>query len=154
MLKARDIMTRNVITVKPDMDILQAAKLLLDNHINGLPVLDDAGRLLGIICQADLISQQEKLPIPSYFVLLDSVIPLNLPKTIEKELHKITAAKVADAMSAKPITVTPETSLEDIATLMVKHNIHTLIVMDRDEMVGIIGKEDVLRTIMSSEIKK
>ncbi|MBN1548007.1 MAG: CBS domain-containing protein [Syntrophaceae bacterium] len=148
MPTARDIMTKEVITVKPDTDILQAAKLLLENHVNGLPVVDDKGQLKGIICQADLISLQEKLPLPSYFVLLDSPIPLHLPKTIEKELHKITATKVEDAMTLHPITVSPETTLDDIATLMVKHNIHTLIVLDHDKLVGIIGKEDILRTLM------
>jgi len=153
MLKARDIMTRDVITVSPDTDILQAARLLLDNHINGLPVIDQDGKLKGIICQADLITQQEKLPIPSFFVLLDSAIPLNLPKHIEKEVHKITAAKVRDAMTPRPVTVGPDASLEDIATLMVKHNIHTLIVMDQDKLVGVIGKEDILKTLTPSGTK-
>lgn len=153
MLKAKDIMTKDVITVNPDMEILQAAKILLDNHINGLPVVDDAGKLKGILCRADLIALQEKLPIPSFFVLLDSAIPLNFPHSIEKEVHKIMAAKVRDAMTPHPITVGPETSLEDIATLMVKHNIHTLIVLDQVKLVGIIGKEDILRTLMTGEKK-
>lgn len=153
MPTAKDIMTTKVITVKPDTDILQAAKLLLDNHINGLPVVDDDGRLHGIICQADLITQQEKLPLPSFFVLLDTPIPLHLPRTIEKEIHKITATRVSDAMTPHPITVTPETSLEELATLMVRHNIHTLIVMDHDKLVGIIGKEDILRTLMAPSVE-
>jgi CBS domain-containing protein len=153
MLKAKDIMTKDVITVNPDTEIVQAAKILLDNHINGLPVVDDGGNLKGIICRADLIALQEKLPIPSFFVLLDSVIPLNLPQSIEKEVHKITAVRVKDAMTPHPITVKPEATLEDIATLMVKHNIHTLIVLDQDNLVGIIGKEDILRTLMSGETK-
>lgn len=154
MPTAKDIMTTQVITVKPDTDILQAAKLLLDNHINGLPVVDDEGSLQGIICQADLITQQEKLPLPSFFVLLDTPIPLHLPKTIEKEIHKITATKVSDAMTPHPVTVAPETSLEELATLMVKHNIHTLIVMDHDKLVGIIGKEDILRTLMAAPLER
>jgi len=153
MLKARDIMTRDVITVGPDTDILQAARLLLDNHINGLPVIDQDGKLKGIICQADLITQQEKLPFPSFFVLLDSAIPLNLPKHIEKEVHKITAAKVRDAMTPRPVAVGPDTSLEDIATLMVKHNIHTLLVLDQEKLVGIIGMEDILKTLTPEGIK-
>lgn len=153
MLKAKDIMTKEVITVNSDTEILQAAKILLDNHINGVPVVDDEGKLKGILCRADLIALQEKLPIPSFFVLLDSFIPLNFPQSIEKEVHKITAVKVRDAMTPHPITVEPETTLEDVATLMVKHNIHTLIVMDHDKLVGIIGKEDILRTLMTSAPK-
>ncbi|MDX9746646.1 MAG: CBS domain-containing protein [Syntrophales bacterium] len=154
MLKAQDIMTTEVITVKPDTEILQAAKLLLDNHINGLPVVDDQGHLKGIICQADLIKQQKRLPLPSFFVLLDTPIPLHLPKTIEKEIHRITATKVSDVMTPQPITVRPDSPLEDIATLMVKHNIHTLIVMDGSRLAGIIGKEDILKTLMPSAPEK
>ena len=121
---------------------------MLDNHLNGLPVVDREGRLQGIICQSDLIAQQKKIPLPSFFVLLDSAISFTSQKNIEAEVKKMAASKVSDAMTADPITVDVETSLEDIATLMVKHNVHTLPILDRGELVGIIGKEDVLRTLM------
>ena len=149
MLKARDIMTKKVITVHPDTEVIKAARLLLENHINGLPVVDKDGRLLGIICQSDLIAQQKKIPLPSFFVLLDSAIPLRSSGNIEKELQKMAAIKVAEAMTPDPITVGPEAVLEDIATTMVKNNIHVLPVLDQGKLVGIIGKEDILRTLMS-----
>lgn len=148
MLKAKDIMTKKVITVFPGTEILQAAKLLLDNRINGLPVVDEAGRLQGMICQSDLISQQKKIPLPSFFLLLGSVIPLSSQQNIDKEVQKMAALKVSEAMTPAPFTVGSEASLEDIATLMVKHQVHTLPVLDRDKLVGIIGKEDILRTLM------
>ncbi|MFZ3254799.1 MAG: CBS domain-containing protein [Syntrophales bacterium] len=148
MLKAKDIMTKKVITVFPDTEILQAAKVLLDNHVNGLPVVDKAGRLQGMICQSDLISQQKKIPLPSFFLLLGSVIPLSSQQNIDKEVQKMAALKVSEAMTSAPFTVGLEASLEDIATLMVKHQVHTLPVLDQDKLVGIIGKEDILRTLM------
>ena len=148
MMKAKDMMTREIIRVSPDTEILEAARLMLDNHLNGLPVVDREGRLQGIICQSDLIAQQKKIPLPSFFVLLDSAISFTSQKNIEAEVKKMAASKVSDAMTADPITVDVETSLEDIATLMVKHNVHTLPILDRGELVGIIGKEDVLRTLM------
>jgi len=80
MIKTDDMMTRDVITVNPEMEILEAAKILLDKHINGAPVVDDKGNLLGIICQSDLIAQQKKLPIPSLFTFLDGLIPLSSTK--------------------------------------------------------------------------
>jgi len=153
MIKAKDIMTREVITVSPDTEITEAAKLLLEHHFNGLPVVDEGGRLQGIICQEDLIVQQKKIPLPSFFTLLDGLIPLKSYKSLEKELEKISAATVAKAMTPDPVTVDPETGLEDIATLMVKHNTHTLPVLDQGKLVGIIGKEDVLRTLMPDEKK-
>jgi CBS domain-containing protein len=153
MLKARDIMTKEVISVYPETEVVQAARLLLEHRINGLPVLDQEEHLIGIICQSDLISQQKKIPLPSFFILLDSVIQLPSIKNIEKELQKIAAIAVKDAMTPNPVTVDPDTALEDIATLMVKNNIHTLPVLDQGRLVGIIGKEDILRTLMSDSGK-
>jgi CBS-domain-containing membrane protein len=153
MLTAKDIMTREVITVTPEMEIVKAATLLLEHHINGLPVVDREGRLKGIICQEDLIQQQKKLPLPSFFILLDSVIPLHSYKKMEKTVQKMAAITVQDAMTSDPITVAPDTSLEDIASLMVTHAIHTLPVLDNEKLVGIIGKEDILRTLMSDYSK-
>ncbi|HYA13890.1 MAG TPA: CBS domain-containing protein [Syntrophales bacterium] len=146
-------MTRGVITVSPETEVVQAAKLLLEHHINGLPVVDNEGHLKGILCQSDLISQQRKIPLPSFFIMLDGVIPLTSPKHIEKELQKMGAIKVSEAMSPDPITVGPETAMEDIATLMVQRNIHSLPVLDQGKLVGIIGKEDILRTLMPGEKK-
>jgi len=148
MLKARDIMTTKVITVFPETEITQAASLLLKNHINGLPVVDKDGFLRGIICQSDLIMQQEKIPLPSFFVILDAAIPIHSPKHIEQEVKKMAAIKVSEAMTADPTTVDVETGLEDIATLMVKHNVHTIPVLDKGHLVGVIGKEDILRTLV------
>ena len=85
---------------------------------------------------------------------MDSLIPLSSEKTIEKEIQKIAAVKVGDAMSINPITVGPETDIEDIATLMIKNNIHSLPVLDQEELVGIIGKEDILRTLIPRNFKK
>ncbi len=94
MIKARDIMTKNVITVYPDTEIIQAAKLMLDNHLSGLPVVDKEGHLTGIICQSDLMAQQKKIPLPSFFVLLDSAISFASQKNIEAEVKKMAASKV------------------------------------------------------------
>ena len=149
MRTAKDIMTEKVISVHPEAEVLEAAQLLLEHRINGLPVVDHDGYLKGIICQSDLISQQKKIPLPSFFFMLDSAIPLASPKHIEKELQKIAATKVRDAMTLKPLTVDPDTGLEDIATLMVKNNIHTLPVLEQGKLVGIIGKADVLRTLIA-----
>jgi CBS domain-containing protein len=150
MLKAREIMTKNVVTVRPETEITEAAKLLLENHFNGLPVVDDQDRLVGIICQGDLIVQQKKFPMPTLFTFFDGLIPLTSYRSLEKEMGKIAATTVAQAMTLDPVTIDPDTSLEDIATLMVNNNIHTLPVLDRGRLVGVIGKEDVLRTLMPS----
>jgi CBS domain-containing protein len=147
MLRAKDIMTRELITVSPDMEIMKAAKILLENGINGVPVVD-SGKLVGILCQSDLIAQQKKLPIPSFFTLLDGFIQLESKKHFEKAFQKIAATTVADAMTPDPISVHPDTTIEELAGLMVDKNFHTVPVVDKGKLVGILGKEDILRTLM------
>ena len=107
MLKARDIMTKDVVTVTADTEITQAAKLLLENHFNGLPVVDDRGKLIGIICQDDLIVQQKRLPLPSLFTFFDGLIPLTSYRSLEKEVEKIVATSVAQAMTLTRSRSTP-----------------------------------------------
>ena len=150
MLKAKDIMTTEVITVSPETEIAQAARLLLEKRINGAPVVDAAGRLAGIICQSDLIAQQKNIPLPSLFTLLDGYIPLTTSKRMDKEVAKIAATTVAEAMTPNPITVHPETEIDKIAALMVEKNFHTLPVVEGKKLVGILGKQDVLKTLISS----
>ena len=127
--------------------------MLLEHRINGLPVVDERRRLVGIVCQSDLIAQQKRIPLPSLFTLLDGYITLTSAKHFEKEVQKIAATRVAQAMTAKPVTVRSDTPLEDIAALMVEKNLHTLPVVDDGKLVGIIGKEDMLRTLMSAETR-
>ncbi|HNU76047.1 MAG TPA: CBS domain-containing protein, partial [Deltaproteobacteria bacterium] len=105
--------------------------------------------LVGILSRDDLITQQKKLPLPSYFVVLDALIPLHSSRQVEKELEKIAATTVEHAMTPDPVSVRLDTPVEDIATIMVEKKIHTIPVLDDEgSLVGIIGKEDILRTIL------
>jgi CBS domain-containing protein len=149
MLKVKDIMTKEITTVTPDTEIAKAAKILLEKRINGLPVVDDTGALLGIICQSDLIAQQKNIPLPSLFTLLEGFMPLNSMKRIDKEVQKISAMTVDQAMTPNPVTVDPETDIGDVAGLMVDNKYHTLPVVDKGKLVGVVGKEDVLKTVIS-----
>lgn len=147
-ITAKQIMTTDLITVSPDMEITLAAKLLVEKKINGVPVVDDSGNLVGILCQSDLIVSQKKLPLPSVFTFLDSIISLSSMKQLEKEARKITATTVAHAMTVKPVTIKPDTGIDTIAELMVGNKFHTLPVVENEKLVGIVGKEDVLKTLM------
>ncbi|MFC1488356.1 CBS domain-containing protein [Thermodesulfobacteriota bacterium] len=149
MLKVKDIMTKEVITVSPDTEIVHATKLLLEHRINGVPVTDETGKLVGILCQSDLIAQQKKLPIPSFFTFLNGFVATTSMKHIEKQIQKIAATTVAQVMTPRPVSVKPDTDIEEVATLMVDKNFHTIPVVDEGKLVGIVGKEDVLRTLLS-----
>ncbi len=149
MTKVADIMTTDVITVSPETKVTEATKILLEKRINGLPVVDARNTILGIICQSDIIVQQKKWPVPTVFTLLDGFIPLNSVSHLEKEVKKMSATTVEDAMSQNPTTTGPEAEIEEVAELMVTKNFHSIPVVEDGKLVGIVGKEDILRTLTS-----
>ena len=148
MLTARDIMSSKVVSVTPDTDIPTAARLMVDNKYNGLPVVSKDGTLEGINCQSDLISQQKKLNVPTLFTVLDGIIPMRSMSDLDAEMRKIAASKVSEAMTAAPTTVRPSTPIDEIASLMVDNQYHSLPVVEDGQVVGIIGKEDILKTLI------
>ncbi|MEN8244132.1 MAG: CBS domain-containing protein [Thermodesulfobacteriota bacterium] len=149
MIRAKDIMTSDPVVATQDWDVSKATTIMIEKGFNGLPVIDDAGRLVGIICQSDLIAQQKKLPLPSFFTFLDGLISLSSMKSLEKEAQKIAATTVKDAMTKDPVSVSPDTGIETIAALMVDNNLHTLPVVEDGKVTGVVGKEDVLRTLVN-----
>ena len=147
MLKAKDIMTREVITVRQDTPIKDLAEILWKNRISGVPVLDEEGTVVSVVTESDLIDQTKKVHIPTMISLLDSVIFLESSKKTEQEIRKMSGNSAGDISSSEFITVTEETGLDEIATIMSEKNIHTLPVMQDDKLVGIIGKSDIIRSL-------
>ncbi len=147
MLNASDIMTTEIITVKKDTGLKELAGLLYDNHINGVPVVDEHGALIGIICEADLIRKDKKLHIPTVVTLFDAVFYLESPKKFKDELKRINATTVEDLYTKEVITVNKDMPVEEIATLMTDKKVYTIPVMDGDLLVGVIGKADLIRTL-------
>ncbi|MDA9761894.1 CBS domain-containing protein [Desulfobacterales bacterium] len=149
MLKIKDIMTTELITVSPETEILQVAEVLLGNHINGVPVVDEAGKMVGILCQSDLIAQQKRLPIPSFFTFMDGLFSTSSAKQLEKQIQKIAAITVAQAMTPDPVFVEPDMSIRVAAGLMVDNGYHTIPVLQEGSLVGIVGKDDILNTLIA-----
>ncbi|MCA1792610.1 MAG: CBS domain-containing protein [Desulfotignum sp.] len=147
MITASDIMETSIISVTPDTDIPSAVGILLNNHINGVPVVNDQEELVGILCQSDLIFAQKEMPVPPIFAILDSIFPLSSSKKIDEEFRKIAATTVSQAMVKDVISVEPDTPVSEIASLMVEKHFHTIPVVKNKKLVGIIGKEDVLKTL-------
>jgi CBS domain-containing protein len=147
MKTARDIMTRNVVTVNKDQPISDLSKLFIENHFNGVPVLDDSGKILGVVTQGDLIEQNKNLHIPTVIALFDAVLFLESEKKFESDVKKLTGSKIEDIYHSSLITVSPDADLSEITTLMAENDVHTLPVLDDDKLVGIIGKKDVIRAM-------
>jgi CBS domain-containing protein len=147
MKTARDIMTTNVVTVKKDQPISDLSKLFIENHFNGVPVLDDAGKVIGVVTQSNLIEQNKNLHIPTVIALFDAVLFLESEKKFESDVKKLTGSKIEDIYHKNPITVSPDTELNEITTIMAEKDVHTLPVLENDKLVGIIGKKDVIRAM-------
>ncbi|MEN8200530.1 MAG: CBS domain-containing protein [Thermodesulfobacteriota bacterium] len=149
MLTARDIMTRDVITVHCQTPVGELAKTLTSYNISGVPVVDDAGKVLAVATESDLIDQSKKLHIPTVINILDAFFYLESPDKMEDEMKKIAGTKVGDICSATPITVSPDTLLDEVATIMAEENIHTLPVLKDGKLVGVIGKKDIIKTLVT-----
>ena len=147
MLTAQDIMTREVITIKESATVRELAALLLTSNISGVPVVDDSGRVIGVVTESDLIFQNKKVHLPTAFALFDAFVFLERPGKMEQELKKMAGSLVGDICTRDPVSVTPETELDELATLMAEIKVHTLPVIAEGRLVGVIGKSDIIRTI-------
>ena len=148
MKTAKDIMTTPVVTVSPEMEIKDLATRLSDNRISGAPVVDEEGTLLGIVTESDLLLTEKPVHIPTFFILLDSLVYFENPFKLDKELKELTARTVADIYTPDCLTVSPETPVDEIASLMVKEKRYLLPVVDQDKrVVGIISRTNMLSLI-------
>ncbi|MBI3592475.1 MAG: CBS domain-containing protein [Nitrospirae bacterium] len=145
MLKAKDIMTGEVTTVKPSTTVEELARILMEHNISGAPVVNDKGDLIGIVTENDLISQNKRLHIPTIVRLFDAFIMLESPGRIEKEIKKMAAVTVDDVCTKDIITVGEDNTVEEIATIMSEKKVHLIPVVDGKKILGIIGKMDLIK---------
>jgi len=148
MLKAKDIMTKDVITIGAATTIEELSRTLMEHKISGAPVVDDSGNLIGIVTENDLINQNKRLHIPTVMRLFDSFIMLENPGKIEKEIKKMAATTVDEICVKKVVSVTEDASAEDIATIMSEKKVHLIPVVDGKKILGIIGKMDLIKAII------
>ena len=152
MLKAKDFMTKKVFTINPEATVEELAKLLTEHGISGVPVVDGEKKLVGIVTENDLISQNKRLHIPTVMRLFDAFIVLDSGK-IEEEIKKMAATTVGDICTKKVMSIKEDTTLQEVATIMSEKKIHLLPVLRDDVVVGIVGKHDVV-SAMTRDIKK
>jgi len=146
MLKAKDIMTKDIITVKPATTIEDLARILVKHQISGTPVVDEDSNLIGIVTENDLISKNKKLHIPTILRLFDAFIPLGASR-LEEEIKRMAAFTVGEICTRNVVTCDEDMSIEDVATMMTEKKIHLLPVLKERRLVGIIGKKDLIKGI-------
>jgi CBS domain-containing protein len=149
MKTVADIMTENPIVVRSQTPLAEAIKLLAENKISGMPVVDENKKLIGVISETDLMWQETGVDAPPYITFLDSVIYLQNPSRYAKEIHKALGQIVADVMSDRPIEIAPDRTLKEAAKLMHEKNIRRLPVVDKTNkfVVGILTRGDIIRSM-------
>jgi CBS domain-containing protein len=145
----RDVMSTPVVKLRPDDKVEHAADLLAEKNIGSLPVVDDEGTLVGILRDDDLIASEARVHVPTFinFLGLGMAFPGEM-KHLERELRKIAGATVRDVMQTDPPTVSPDATLEDVATIMHDQGVNSVPVVDSDsKVVGIVARADIVRFI-------
>src|SRR5690242_170998 len=148
MLTAKDVMTKDVVTVTRETSVRELAALCDERRIGAAPEEDGAGNLIGIVSETDLVEQDKSLHIPTVISLFDWVIYLESGKKFEKELKKMTGQTVGDIYTTEVDTVAPTTPLSEVADIMSTKKVHAIPVVDGKKVVGIIARIDLIRTMI------
>ncbi|MBN3868879.1 CBS domain-containing protein [Nostoc sp. JL33] len=147
-----DVMSRDPIVVRAETPLKEAIQILAERHISGLPVVDDVGKLVGIISETDLMWQETGVTPPAYIMFLDSVIYLQNPATYDRDLHKALGQTVGEVMSKNPISISPDKTLKEAATIMHDRSVHRLPVLDSTgQVIGILTRGDIIRAMAASQ---
>jgi CBS domain-containing protein len=143
-MKVRDIMTTAVVTVQPGDSVNRVAQLMEERGVSGLPVADEAGKVVGIITELDLIVRNTRLEPPAFFQILDGRIPLETPSHFRKRMRHMLGTEARDVMSEPVISIAPDQAVEDLAELMTKRRVNPVPVIDGDRLVGIVSRTDIV----------
>jgi CBS domain-containing protein len=143
-MRADQIMSRRVITIRPEAPIANAIKLMLDHHISGLPVTDAAGRLIGIVCESDFVRRSEVGTEHTHSRLLTVLLGAD---QIAREFVKEHGRKVAQVMTPNPATAEESTPLAEIADLMERRHLNHIPILRGERIVGIITRSDFLSAV-------
>ena len=148
MLTVRQVMRSSVITVSPTTPLKDVAQLLVDRRISGLPVVDDEGRVLGVVSEADFLTKEQgfdRIPHRPLSRLLGE------SDQTRRAMAKVAAVTAGEAMTAPAITVAPWTSVPEAAATMSSRRVNRLPVVDEGRLVGIVTRADLVRAFVRSD---
>lgn len=146
-MKARDIMTTNVVTVSPETDIAEAVRLMLERQISGVPVIDNSGRLAGILTEGDLMRRAELVTgRQSWWIN-----PMSSPEQEAKAYVKAHGLKVKDVMTKEVVTIDEQEPLDRIAMVLEERGIKRTPVMRNGKIIGIVSRANLLRSLAAKK---
>lgn len=147
-MKARDLMTPDVVTVAPNTPVMGVARLLAERHISGVPVTDADRKILGVVSEGDLIKQVSGRhdQSPGFFQSLFAD-----PAKMAQQYVKSHGRTAADIMTPNPLTVSEDTPAGDIAEMLDKEHIRRVFVTRDGRLVGVVSRADLLRALVSPQ---
>lgn len=148
-----DVMSRDPISVRQETPLQEAIKIMAERRISGLPVVDQAGKLVGVLSETDLMWRETGVTPPAYIMILDSVIYLENPARYDRDLHKALGQTVGEVMTKDSlITTQADQTLQKAAQLMHDKNIRRLpVVDDAGQIIGILTRGDIIRAMAASQ---
>jgi CBS domain-containing protein len=142
-LRVGDIMEENWPTLSPEQTVEDAIKLFAESSISGAPVVEDE-RLAGIVTEGDLIFQDADIKSPGFLDILGGLIPLGNWDEYRREALKSAGVTVDEVMTREVMTVSPEDSLSEAATIMAEERIKLLPVAEEGQLRGVVTRMDIL----------
>lgn len=147
MLTVADIMTKDVVSIKVTTTVREMAAIFDKMNFGTLPVVDDAGNLIGIVTASDLVEQDRPLHIPTVISIFDWVIPIEGEGALQRELDKITAQSAAELLSSDVVTANAEDLASSAAEKMSSRKLHALPVVDGKKLIGMVSRIDLIRSM-------
>jgi CBS domain-containing protein len=146
-MKARDVMVSPVITVKSSSGVKEVARMLLERRISAVPVVDDQGKLVGIVSEGDLMHRAEAATERRHSWWLEG---LTSDEALAGEYIKARARKVTDVMTRHVITASPDTPLHEIAALLEKNSIKRVPIVRNGQLVGIVTRANLIQAVATT----
>lgn len=147
-MKVKDIMTAPVVTVKAEQTLEEAAQLMLDKHVGGIPVVDDEGKVIGMVTESDYSAKEHAIPFSRIYA--PQLFGEWMSKEgIEKAYEAARNITVDKIMTAPVITISPEDTLAEAVRKMLERRIHRVVVAEDGVPVGIVSRHDLLKLVVS-----
>ena len=145
-LSVREIMDPNPVTVGPEADVDTVVRTLREHELSGVPVVNEGGRCLGIITEADLVFSGEDgdLHLPHFIELFGGIVFLESLNRFEERLRRAVAAKARDLMTEDPVSVAPDATVEECARTIARSGHNRLPVIEHGRLVGMVTRVAVL----------
>ncbi len=145
LARVRDIMTSDAIFVSADTSVGRIAHLMHDKAISGMPVVDDAQRVIGIVTDLDLIVRNTRIDAPAFLPILEGRIPLETPGHFKRRLQHMVGMEARDVMTEEVLSIGPDEDVETLAEIMVKKRVNLVPVLEAGRLVGVVSRADVIR---------